>query len=256
MNLKKAFAITTLFFILLQASYSAGPGNESMKRSGKELFLKALDAMGGAQKIAAIESYYSKIRVTRFLYNPTRQNTFDSDNYIVFPDKYRYKVKTDKYTVIITTDGENGWVFGPPGNTFKQLPDKELDAFLAGLRRDPFYISRALDKYNFKFIGELEFSGKKTFALAVSGAESFICYLDMETYLPVGSSYESMIIGGGGPVKNEEVIKEYKTVAGLLVPVRTVLLSNGHKSTEAVIKESQFNIKLTDGFFKGKLEDN
>jgi hypothetical protein len=241
-----------LLFPLLSATGDDGKTN----KAGKELFQKMIDAVGGKENLAKINNYYAFQRVTQFLYDPERQNSFDAKNYIRFPDQIRYLVIMGKYYALITVDGGKGWIQSPLEYVFKPLGENDIATSLYTVQKDPVCLSRFNEKYAFELLGEREAAGKKTLALSITGLETFTLYIDPKTYLPVSATFTGTLIGTGktDKINYEEIFSDYREVDGLKIPFNVVLNGNGKKTSEYVVKELKFNIPLEKDFFKKPLD--
>jgi outer membrane lipoprotein-sorting protein len=256
MNFKKIVVLGTALLIFFPALYADGLPAPAGEKDGKAIFQKVIAALGGQEEIAKIKNYYSEVELTNYLYNPTRQNTFGTQNYIQYPDKNRYVATTPKYTVLITADGNQGWLQSPLDNyVFKPMREEDIRAQLVPVRKDPFSIARYIGQYDIKLLGEKEFAGKKAIALSFTGPEEFTLYIDPHTYLPTGSTYRAAIIGSAEPVmlETEEIYSHYREVSGVKIPFKIITNEDGRIVVLAIIKKMKFNLEFEKGLFKKPL---
>lgn len=253
MNFKKIVVLGIVFLVFFPVLYAEEIPGQTGEKDGKAIFQKVIAALGGQEEIAKIKNYYSEVELTYYLYNPTRQNTFATQNYIQYPDKNRYIATTPKYTVLITADGNQGWLESPlDNNVFKPMQEKDIKAQLVPVRKDPFCIAQYMDRYGMKLQGEEEFAGKKTIVLSFTGPEDFNLYIDPQTYLPLGSRYRAALIGAPEPdlQESEEIYSDYKEVNGVKIPFEIITNENGRLMIKAVTKKIEFNLEFEKDLFK------
>ena len=254
MNFKKIVVLGTALLIFSPALYAELP-EQAGGKDGKAIFQKVIAALGGQEEIAKIKNYYSEVDLTYYLYNPDRQNTFGTQNYIQYPDKNRYIATTPKYTVLITADGNQGWVQNPPENVFKPMRKEDTRAQLVPVRKDPICIAQYIGQYDIKLLGEKEFAGKKAIVLSFTGPEDFNFYIDPQTYIPMGSTYRATIIGSAEPVmlETEEIYSDYQEVSGVKIPFKIITNEDGRIVVLAVTKKIKFNLEFEKDLFKKPL---
>jgi hypothetical protein len=253
MNFRKTLVFCIGLLLLLPSISAVEDGKDGGK--GKEVFQKMVEAVGGKDNLGKINNYYAFQRVTQFLYDPERQNSFDAKNYIRFPDQIRYLVIMGKYYALITVDGDRGWIQSPMEYVFKAMNEDDTATSLYTVQKDPICLSRFNDRYDFELLGEREAAGRKTLALSVKGLETFTLFIDPETYLPVSATFTGTVIGTGKAekVNYEEIFYDYREVSGIKIPFYVTLNANGRKTSEYKVKEFKFNIPMEKDLFKKPL---
>lgn len=211
---------------------------------GKNFFEKAMAALGDVEKIKNIKNYSAKIDLVQV--TPMGEMKMEAEGTIEFPNKARYSMTTPGGKMLMVINGNQGWMKHPGGTM--PMPDVQKKAILASLFRDPFNVINNLNTLKIQYIGEKDFADTKTIELLISDTENtFHLYLNSETYLPIGSSYQGMT--QTGPAQKQELFSDYRDVQGLKVAFKTETTANGKKESESVIKEIKFNLPLEENYF-------
>jgi predicted Zn-dependent peptidase len=217
---------------------------ESLAR-GRELFFKAVAAMGDPQKVKAVKSIRSVIELTQS--TPMGDMTMEAEMVSVFPDKLHIALNTPGGKMNMVVNGDKAVMKMAQGSM--PLPDAQKKELREGVTRDMFYMWQNLDQYQVQFLGAKQFAGSEAIDLAVSGfGASFHLFLDPTSFLPCGSSY--MAMGAEGPAAVEEHISDYREVEGIKMPFKTEGFTKEKKVSAQAVKEIQFNTSVSDDLFK------
>jgi hypothetical protein len=256
MNFKKNVAlIVVMLFILLNPFTGYG---DTKAPEGKDVFVKAITALGGSEKMSVIKTLKYTMDVLRYKEDGSGTEIMHSISVIRYPDKYWYQSEALGFLALMTTNGQKGWtrltkVNEPDSKIpYEALSDRDRTDLQNYNLRDVFYISQNLDKYTFTFNGEKEFEGKKAIELFITGLYKFQIYIDPQSYLPVGVLYWATSQADPEAIENREVYSDYRAVDGILVPFKQDLFAKGKVWAEVTIKEVKFNIEVSDDFFDAK----
>jgi len=211
---------------------------------GKQLFEKALAAMGDVTKIKAVKNFSAKMSMTQV--TSMGEMAMDGDMIIEQPDKMYMKLNTPGGEVQMIINGDKGKMKSPMGEM--PLPEAQRKQMMENGKRDPIYIAQHLGDYQIQFIGKTKFGEAEAIDLLVTEAElTFHLYLNPETMLPLGTSHQGMT--QTGPAKIDQFDSEYQEVDGIKVPFKSIGMADGKKQSEIVVKEMKFNAALDAGLF-------
>ncbi|OQX94752.1 hypothetical protein B6I21_09010 [candidate division KSB1 bacterium 4572_119] len=216
---------------------------ESLEK-GKLVFKKAIAAMGDFDKIKQLKNFISKLSLTQVM----GPNEFSMEGELTsqYPDKTFMKLNTPGGEVTMTINGNKGVMKSPMGAG--PLPEPQRKAMMDNAKRDPLYIAKYLDDYQIQYIGKAKFADKEGIDLLFTGKDNtFHMYFDIETMLPMGTSYQETL--PTGPATVEEITDDFREVDGIKVAFHSVGIANGNKQSEATVKEIKFNVSLDEKIF-------
>ena len=211
---------------------------------GKKVFEKALAAMGDLETIKNVKNFTTKMSLTQV--TPMGEMAMDGVMTIQHPDKMQMKLNTPGGEVLMVINGEKGSMQHPGGKM--PLPEQQRKPLIESVKRNPIYIAQHLDDYKIQFVGDAKFGENKAIDIFLTESNlTFHMYLNTETMLPLGTSYQE--ITQQGPAMVEEFDSDYKLVDGIKVPHKSVGIADGKKQSEIVVKEMKFNVELDEGLF-------
>lgn len=212
---------------------------------GRELFAKAIAALGDPQKIKAVRNVRSKSDLVQT--TPMGEMKMAAETICVYPDKLWISLDTPGGKMTMVINGQKAVVKMPQGAM--PLPEAEKNNILDGVRRDPAYVWQNLDRYQIQFLGRKKAGEKEVIDLAVSAPGTrFHLFLDPRTMLPDGTSYAT--VTGEGPATVEETLADYREVGGIRTPFKTVSFANQKKTSEQTATEIEYNAAVGDDLFK------
>jgi len=212
---------------------------------GRELFAKAVAAMGDPQKVKAVKSVRTVVEVTQS--TPMGEMTMEAEMVSVFPDKLHVALNTPGGKMNMVVNGDKAVMKMAQGSM--PIPEGQKKELREGVYRDMFYMWQNLDQYQVQFLGAKKFADSEAIDLAVSGfGASFHLFLDPRSFLPCGNSY--MAMGAEGPATVEERVSDYREVEGIKMPFRTEGFANQKKASGQAVKTIQFNTAVSDDLFK------
>ncbi|MCU0275944.1 MAG: insulinase family protein [Acidobacteria bacterium] len=212
---------------------------------GGEFFAKAIAAMGEPQKVKAIRSV--RLEGDMIQSTPMGEMTMAAEIVSVYPDKVCFILNTPGGKMNMVINGAKGVVKMPQGAM--PLPEAEMKNILDNIRRDAAYVWQNRDQYQVQFLGRRPFAGKEAIDLDVSGLGlSFHLFLDPQTMLPTGTSYQT--VTREGPTTIEEIFSDYREVEGIKMPFKTESFAKEKKVSSQVVKIMQLNAAVSDDLFK------
>ena len=221
----KIVLIVSLMTLLLAApTYSQAEG----MAKGKAILARAIQAMGGSDKIMAIKAIVHK---GDWILAGT---TLPLERITIFPDQYaRQTVVYPSDKVIVEIRDGKGTITNSKGGA--PLDDEAAKDFLRTILRDPVYLWQNLGRYQVRYVGARRFAGHDTHELLVSGLTSCRYFIDQASFQILGCQY--MIVFPNGSILVEERYSDFRAVDGVTFPFKTVQLGDGKVQITKNFKE-------------------
>ena len=202
---------------------------------GKKLLERVQQAVGGADKLAAIQD----VSETRDLIMGSGAK-IQQINLWVAPDQFRQESQLPFGKVIVYSDGKSGWMSTPQG--LQPMPTEQLKQVREELFRDYFRLlmsDRMPDRtVNSPREGVLEISDKD--------GDSVQLHIDEKTGLPAKEVYRS--VGPMGPPADMEVtFVDFAEAGGVQAPKKITINRGGAKYAEINITGYKVNSGITAG---------
>jgi len=207
---------------------------------GKTILEKAIQAMGGSDKIKAVKS-------TAFKGDMVAQGmSMAAEGIIVYPDRIKFTINTPGGQVVMKINGAKGIAQTAQGNF--PLPEAQVKPMLDNILRDPIYVWQNLDKYQVQYLGDKKFGDLDTVDLLINGPGTFHLFIDKKSFQVVGCQYQG--VTQSGPAAMEDTYSDFHAVDGILFSFKTMTKANGQAASEMNIKEIKLNIALSEADFK------
>jgi zinc protease len=203
---------------------------------GKQLLQRMQQALGGAEKLAAIKDFRMQSEVT--IQTPGAAMKIKQTNSFVLPSNMRQDVEMGPMKQTIYSDGSAGWISSPQGMmamppaVVKQAGG-EVFRELHGLALSDRDADRTV---NLAGNGEIEISDKQGNSVRIK--------IDEKTGLPATLIYKGNSMGGP-PADVEEQLSGWREVDGIQVPFQRTVVQGGKKFADAVVQSAKFNSGLT-----------
>jgi predicted Zn-dependent peptidase len=212
---------------------------------GKELFARSIAAMGDPQAVKNVRG----LRVESDLVQSTPMGdmAMAAESLSVYPDKVLFTLSTPGGKIEIVINGPNGVIRTPQGAM--PLPEAQRKSMAENNGRDMIFVWKNMERYRFQALGSKPFAGKEAVGLHVTTMDlAFTLYLDPQSMLPLGSTYQS--ITQEGPTMVEERFSDYRDANGIKMPYLTESFSAGKKVAGQTVKAVQINPEVSDDLFK------
>ncbi|HUJ20639.1 MAG TPA: pitrilysin family protein [Bryobacteraceae bacterium] len=199
---------------------------------GKELLQRVQQAVGGADKLAAVRDVVETVNVTMAAMSPgikiTQVNTW------LAPDQFRQESQLPFGKVVVYSDGKAGWMATPQG--VQPLPAVPLKQVQEELFRNYFTLLLS-DR-----IPERTVSSPEAGVIDITDREgnSARLFVDPKTGLPAKKVYQ-VSLGMGPPGPMEEIFQEFADVGGIQAPKQILVNQNGKKFAEMTVQECKLN---------------
>jgi zinc protease len=202
---------------------------------GKALFGRVQQALGGADKLAAVKDlqFHAELEV----FTPGASMKVKQTNSFIAPSTIRQDNELPFMKQSVYSDGTSGWLSGMQG--VQNLPPPVLkqihgEAFrqMASLALSDHYPDRTL---NLAADGALEISSKD--------GESVRITVDEKTGLLAKLAYQQSAAEGGSAV--EEIFSDWRDVDGLHLPFQWSIMQGGKKFAAVTVQDYKINSGLT-----------
>jgi zinc protease len=207
---------------------------------GKTILEKAVQAMGGSDRIKAIKTTISKGDMV------TQGMTMAVEGIIAYPDRIKFAINTPGGQMIMRISGGKGIFQTPQGNF--PMPETQLQPMLENVLRDPIYVWQNLERYQVQYAGEKKFAELDTFDLLVSGPVGCHYFVDKKSLQIVGCQYQGMT--QTGPAVMEDTYIDFRAVDGVFFSFKTVTRADGQVVSETTLKEIKLNVVVNEADFK------
>ncbi|MDQ6665495.1 MAG: insulinase family protein, partial [Acidobacteriota bacterium] len=202
---------------------------------GKQLLQRVQQAVGGADKLAAVHDFEEKVA---FQVDQSAGGMKVSQIIQwISPSSFRQESVLPFGKMSAYSDGTSGWIVTPQGGG--PLPAAQLKQIQEELFRIYFPLllsDRSPDRtVNLVGDGVVEISGK--------GGPSVRLFIDPKTNLPIKETYQSAQ-QQGPPTTIEETFSDFEAVQGIQTPRKLSIIQNGHKFADIAVQEFKVNTGL------------
>ncbi len=200
---------------------------------GRALLERAQQAMGGADKLAALKDMTRSLDLTM---DPSAGGLKVKETTRIVGDQFRQEQELPFGKMTVYTDGKTGWLVTPQGTmnmTADILKQARGDIFR---ELTPLMLSTRDSSRTVNAVGDnaVEISG---------GGLSVRVEFDPATGLPSRQTYQEPG-PTGAPSEVVETMSDWRDAGGVKMPFKIVLEQGGKKAGEAVVSQYQFNTGL------------
>lgn len=206
---------------------------------GKKLLERVQEAVGGADKLAAVEDFVEtvELQVAAMAGGMKVKQT----NMWVAPGHFRQESQLPFGKIVVYSDGKSGWMSTPQG--VRPLPGPQITQVREELFRNYFRLLIS-DR-----MAERTVSSPGDGVLEISGQEgaSIKLLIDEKTGLPAKLVYQSAA-AMGPPASMEEIFEDFADAGGIKAPKKITVNQNNSKFAEVVVEDRKLNsgIKAED----------
>lgn len=212
---------------------AAATGDSASLGRGKALLERAQQAMGGADKLAALKDLTRSLDLTM---DPSAGGLKVKETTRVVGDQFRQEQELPFGKMTVYTDGKTGWLVTPQGTM--NMPAEVLKQARGDIFRElaPLMLSTRDASRTVNAVGDnaVEISG---------GGLSVRMEFDPATGLPSRQTYQEPG-PTGAPSEVVETMSDWRDAGGVKMPFKIVLEQGGKKAGEAVVSQYQFNTGL------------
>ena len=226
------------------AEAAATPKPAQSTPQAKALLAKALDWLGGKEKLASVKSWHYTYAIAAK--TPQGELQLNAESWAMLPDSAK-QIMTTPFGEMTTVVGPSGG-YAMRGTQTAPLPKTSSEEFLRSLRRSSFYVAQHADDPAYIFYTGDEKAAGGTAVLNISGeGQDFAWFVDPNTGAVSGSRYQGS--GQTGPVVREETYSNTKLVDGIKIPGAISITENGHPSASVTIDKYEINPKIDPSVF-------
>ena len=225
--------VTPIDLTIPEPKQETAAGDAASTGRGKALLERAQQAMGGADKLAALKDMTRTLDLTM---DASAGGLKVKETTKIVGEQFRQDQELPFGKMVVYTDGKTGWLASPQGTmnmTAEILKQAKGDMF-----RDlaPLMLSTRDASRTANAVGDN--------AVEISGAGlSVKVDFDPATGLPLRETYQEPG-PGGAPSQVTETMSDWRDAGGVKMPFKIVLEQDGHKAGEAVVSGYQFNTGL------------
>jgi len=212
---------------------------------GKALAAKAVEAMGGLDRLKSVKSLRADLSEKEADGGPPMPVQVT----IVFPDHMHVDVQTPQGTLTIVTTPDAGFM-SAAGMGSRDLPAAQKTETLQQIQRDMIYIGQHLDdpKFIFAADGTETIGSVDTRIVDVSaGGMAIRWFVDPKNGHIVRETYEAM--GPSGPFHGETNLSDWKTTDGITLPAMHQNKQDGKDSSVVEFTKLEFNPAINSSLF-------
>jgi zinc protease len=209
----------------------------SSVEKGHKLLQRAQTALGGADKLAGVKDVIdiSELQMA----GPQGAMKAKQDLRWLAPNHLRQTMELPFGKMDMYYDGKSGWLNTPQG-AMPQIPPPVVKQVQGGIFRNHFtlYLSDRMPDRTVSAIGDntVEISDKVGNSVRVD--------FDASTGLPLKLHHKSVAMAGE-PAAVTETLSDYRSVAGIMFPHKTLIEQNGQKFGDATTVEIKVNTGQT-----------
>ena len=209
-----------------EPSKGPAPATDSASVSrGRALLQKAQQALGGADKLAAVKDYTQKVDAT--FTSPQGEMKASQTNQWLQSGTFRQLQELPFGKVIAFYDGKANWIVTPQGQM--EMPPPVLRQ-MQGERMRSFFALMLADRNPDMTLTAV---GDNAVTVANKEGDSVRVTFDAATGLPSQLQYASM--GPQGPAEVVLSLSDWKEVSGIRLPHKFVIEQGGQKFADATV---------------------
>lgn len=208
------------------------------------LIAKHLQALGGVQKLKAINTKRTVIKTT------TPQGEMKMVMEQKRPMKMRMDMEVQGMTITQAFDGKQGWFLGPmTGGKPQVLPAEQAKGLEQQADMDSSLIDYKARGTKVALLGKDTVDGSEVYKLQVTSkdGDASTLFLDADSYLLV--RIQTKMKAQGQEVEQETVLGDYREVGGTMEPHSLEVNVKGAGSQKLTMEKVEVNVAVDDARF-------
>jgi zinc protease len=202
---------------------------------GKQLVQRAQQAMGGADKLAAVKdaTYAAELALE------AAAGGFKVKQVSMYlaPDQLRQEQELPFGKIIAYTDGKTGWLSTPQG--VQAMPAEVLKQAQGELFREPYALMLS-DRDSSRTVNAV---GENAVEISAASGLRVTIEFDPATGLPAREVYTEPG-QNGAPAETVDIFSDWRDIAGIKMPYKAIQQENGVKMLEITVSEYKINSGL------------
>ena len=207
----------------------------SMKR-GQEILSKIQQALGGADKLAAVKDSTVVSEATIAAPQAAGMKVQTTGEWVA-PNVMRQTQVLPIGKIIAVWSGKEGWLVTPQGTM--AMPPPVQKQMMGELFRVPFRLYGSISDET----RTVNAVGENAIEISEKGGESVRVDVDPQTGLPARLTYQSIGMQGA-PQQVSATYSDWREVGGVKVPHKVVVEQGGQKFAEGTVTDVKFNTGL------------
>lgn len=233
-------SIRTLFLGTLAAALLCGAPSASAQ-TADDIVARNIEAKGGLSLIRSVASVKrtSQIKIDG---GEARLVTYGKR-----PDLMRQELSVAGETEVTSFDGRVAWTISPLSGAPKATVVTGLAADRIRRQADfdgPF-IDWRTKGLTIEFVGIETLDTRKVYHLRIGDKNQGV----VDAYLDVATALEAKLVHDADGGRFEEMLSDYRKVAGIMVPFSVRVQVNGVVRSEMTLKSVEFNVPIADTLF-------
>jgi hypothetical protein len=206
------------------------------RQDGIRLLHRAQDAMGGAERLAAVKDTTHVMEIT--LEPAAGGYRLTQTSRYITPSHFRQDQETPFGRIVVYSDGETGWMATPQGTA--PVSTDVLATVRGVLFRQPTALMLS-DRDSSRSVG---MAGEHAVSILAAGGQEVEIEFSPDTGLPLRQSYV-VVAADGSRRERRETFTDWRDVDGLRFPFKAVQFENGVRMLEVDVFEYHVNTGLT-----------
>jgi zinc protease len=215
--------VNTIDLTIPQEKLEAAKADATSLEKGKQLLARAQQAVGGADKLAAVKDYTQSFEF-QLESSAGGMLVKETDRWIA-PTNFRQDTELPAGKIAAFCDGRTGWISTPQG--WGPLAGPQLKQVQSDLFRLYFRLLLS-DRVEGRTVNALD---DNTIEIADATGQTARLEFDAGTRLPQRVLYE-ISRAGGPPIAAEETWSDFQEIAGVKVPHSITVMQGGRKYAE------------------------
>ncbi|MCU1338685.1 MAG: peptidase domain protein [Bryobacterales bacterium] len=227
--------VTDLDLTIPEPKQEVAKSDAASLARGKQILQRAQQAMGGAEKLAAVKD---ATHVLELALEPAAGGfKVKQVSMYVAPDQLRQEQELPFGKITIYTDGKSGWMATPQG--VQPMPAEVLKQASGVLLREPSELMLS-DRDPSRTVNAV---GENAIEISTANGLSVRIEFDPATGLPAREIYTEPG-QNGAPAQTTDIFSDWRDVAGVKLPFKTIQQENGTKMLEMTVSEYKINSGL------------
>ncbi|MCA9750799.1 MAG: insulinase family protein, partial [Gemmatimonadetes bacterium] len=233
----------TIVATLVPKSFEPDPVKEA---AGEATVARMVKALGG-DRVAKLEN--ARIRAAVTLSTPAGEMEAESRTLYALPDRMRNDLEITAFGMTQSQGGAGDRLWSSARGQVADLDADEARDFREGWERDVFLLAYPAleDLYVLQALDPAD--GVESVEVRGPTGKPFRVDLDPKTALPIRMSWDGSNPMTGEPAEVVEEYSDYRDVAGVKRPYRTVTRIDGEPFADSIITEIQLNGDVPDSEF-------
>ncbi len=218
------------------------------ERKGRELIAKAVEGIGGAERLDALSTYRSEMMMEAT--TPQGSMGIKAKAAIALPGRMRWELTLPFGTMVQVLNGDDSFAQTPQGTG--PLPDTQRAQLEQGLRRLAPVLLQHRDADGFTAVatgaGEVDGTVVEMVHVEIDGAANTLG-IDPETGHILSIAYRGTNMMGA-PGDLEQRFSDFRDVDGLTLPFASVTTFNGEPMLSGTVQSTELDVAIEDSEFE------